>query len=117
MSAFGVLRKVEGGCVTFWCPGCKGAHVIQVEGPHAWGFNGDGDKPTFAPSVLVTSGHYAEGWKGPGCWCTFTTLFPQYPPNPYKCGICHSFVTDGNIQFLADSTHELAGKTVALEPF
>ena len=28
--------------------------------------------------------------------------------------VCHSFVTDGRIQFLADCTHALAGQTVDL---
>jgi hypothetical protein len=28
--------------------------------------------------------------------------------------VCHSFVTDGRIQFLDDSTHELAGETADL---
>jgi hypothetical protein len=27
---------------------------------------------------------------------------------------CHSFVTNGKIQFLADCTHKLAGQTVEL---
>lgn len=27
---------------------------------------------------------------------------------------CHSFIKDGKMQFLADSTHELSGKTVEL---
>ena len=31
--------------------------------------------------------------------------------------ICHSFITDGSIEFLPDCTHELAGKTVPLEDF
>jgi len=30
---------------------------------------------------------------------------------------CHSFITDGQIKFLGDCTHELAGQTVALKPF
>lgn len=30
--------------------------------------------------------------------------------------VCHSFVRDGRIEFLGDCTHELAGKSVALEP-
>jgi hypothetical protein len=33
---------------------------------------------------------------------------PIYTPR------CHSFVTDGRIQFLSDSTHALAGQTVDL---
>jgi hypothetical protein len=28
--------------------------------------------------------------------------------------ICHSFITDGKIQFLSDCTHSFAGKTVEL---
>jgi len=28
--------------------------------------------------------------------------------------ICHSFITDGKIQFLSDCTHHLAGQTVDL---
>lgn len=28
--------------------------------------------------------------------------------------VCHSFVTDGRIQFLSDCTHSLAGQTVDL---
>lgn len=30
--------------------------------------------------------------------------------------VCHSFVFDGEIRFLGDCTHALAGKTVPLEP-
>jgi hypothetical protein len=28
--------------------------------------------------------------------------------------ICHSFITDGRIQFLGDCTHRLAGQTVPI---
>lgn len=66
----------------FWCPGCDFAHGI---GP-AWTFNGDIERPTIQPSVLVVDGNPA----------------------------CHSFVTDGKIQFLGDSTHQYAGMTVDL---
>jgi len=31
--------------------------------------------------------------------------------------VCHSFVTDGNIQYLGDCTHELAGQTIELPEF
>jgi len=34
-----------------------------------------------------------------------------------KPEVCHSFVRNGFIEFLTDSTHEFAGKTVALEEF
>ena len=88
--------------VIIQCPACGHAHVPRTAdandtypgaqpGP-VWTFNGDMDKPTFSPSLLVT-------W-GP-------------PENPRK-NICHSFVTDGKIQFLTDCTHSLAGQTVDL---
>ena len=53
-----------------------------------WTFNGDYDKPTFRPSMLL----YAEGFPG--------------------MKRSHFFVTDGKIEYLADSDHEYAGKTI-----
>jgi hypothetical protein len=114
MSGQGVLRIIEGGQLGFWCPGCKSMHAVDVN-PGGWTFNGDYDKPTFTPSVLVRGGHHAPGWNGPECWCTF---YPKHHPDAarkFVCSICHSFVTAGHIQFLADSSHALAGQTVALE--
>jgi hypothetical protein len=81
-----------------------------------WAFNGDHDKPTFTPSVLVTNGHFASSWKkGDPCWCTFNAENPG--KTSFICIRCHSFVTGGQIQFLEDCTHALRGKSVALEPF
>lgn len=85
----------------FWCPGCDACHVVRIgpayEGQRpAWGFNGDGDKPTFTPSVLVNAGGSLK--------------HPTVPT-------CHSFVTDGRIQFLGNCTHALAGQTVDLPDF
>jgi hypothetical protein len=88
-------------------------HAISVP---RWSFNGDYDRPTFAPSILIRGGHHAPEWKGPDCWCTF---YPKHHPDAerkFKCSICHSFVRDGQIQFLSDCTHALVGQTVALEP-
>jgi hypothetical protein len=31
--------------------------------------------------------------------------------------VCHSFVTDGKIQFLSDCTHSLANTTVEIPPW
>jgi hypothetical protein len=99
----------------FWCPGCDGAHLVYVgsgSGPR-WGYNDNPERPTFTPSVLVKSGHYISTHKpGDPCWCDYEARFGR--PSPFKCSICHSFVTDGKIQFLPDCTHELAGKTVDL---
>ncbi len=92
------LRSLEGGRLMFWCPGCDGAHQVGVgDGPGPrWGYNGNPDKPTFTPSVNVTYNGADAGVDGA-------------PP-----AICHSFVTDGKIQFLSDCTHSLAGQTVDL---
>ena len=112
-----VLRGGEGGRLSFWCPGCDESHAIQVgagPGPR-WGWDGNIERPTFTPSVLVTTGHYVQGYDGGGCWCTF---YREHPPAPgervFACGQCHSFVRNGRIEFQADCTHALAGQTVDL---
>ena len=92
-----------------YCPGCECTHVFTVgfkdeaerqahityrgDGKCAtWTFNGDFAAPTFMPSMLVQGRNDSEGL--------------------YFC--CHSFVTNGRIQFLDDCTHELRGQTVSL---
>jgi len=110
MSNRGVLRIAEGNRLGFWCPGCEEYHHIYTD-PRGWAFNGDYDKPTFHPSVLVTGGHYARGWEGPKCWCTYNAD-PNNIPTHFKCVRCHSWVKDGKIEYLSDSSHALAGKTV-----
>ncbi len=116
MAALGTkLRTQEGGKVAFWCPGCETAHAVGV-GPSGWKFNDNGDRPTFTPSVLVTSGHYAGEKPDGRCWCTYNREHPD-DPAPFKCYRCHSFVTDGRIQFLGDCSHALVGQTVDLPDF
>lgn len=112
----GVLRIAENNVVMFGCPGCRERHSlrIKVEGStDGWSFNGDYDKPTFGPSVLVRTGHYADAHAKDGkCWCTYEDRFGE--KSPFKCYTCHSYVEDGNIRFLDDCTHALAGRTVRL---
>lgn len=117
MGARGVLRTGEGGVLMFRCPGCNEVHQVQTgDGPGPrWGFNGDYDRPTFSPSVLVKTGHYCSGQDGKECWCSYEERTGE--PAPFRCSVCHSFVRDGQIQFLGDCTHVLAGQTVPLEPF
>lgn len=101
-----ILRSVEGGGLMFWCPGCDGAHMVTVgEGPGPrWDYNGNPERPSFTPSVLVTyNGADAGQDRGDG--------------RPAPAAVCHSFVTDGRIQFLGDCTHQLAGQTVDIPPF
>lgn len=123
MAALGSkLRTLEGDQLAFWCLGCKISHAIHIgsgDGPR-WGFNGNAEKPTFTPSVLVRSGHYARHHTTEDeCWCTYNAaqVAAGKPPSGFECCVCHSFVTDGRIQFLGDSTHALAGQTVDLPGF
>ena len=115
-----ILRDTSDGRLLFWCPGCDGAHGVRVgegSGP-CWGWNGSVDKPTFTPSILVRNGHHVAGHKG-DCWCSFNKKATARgeEPSGFKCMVCHSFVTDGRIQFLSDCTHALAGQTVDIPDF
>lgn len=118
MSAFGSkLRSMEGGRVAFWCPGCDEAHQVRVDGdgPPRWAFNGDGDRPTFKPSILC------RGVRFDGGNAELDRIIEEYklPADRERMladrrinTVCHSFVTDGRIQFLGDCTHARAGQTV-----
>ena len=77
----------DGRRLLFWCPGCDEPHAPRVSGANPWTWNDDRDKPTLSPSVLVTDNQGAR---------------------------CHSFVQDGQIQFLDDCTHALKGQTVPI---
>ena len=103
------LRLGEGDTLMFWCPGCEEGHMICFS-PGRWTWNNDPIKPTFSPSVLVRSGHYVPGHENE-CWCTFYKEHPEKDP-VFSCGVCHSFVKDGMIEFLNDCTHHLKGQTV-----
>jgi hypothetical protein len=77
----------------FWCPGCSAIHQVD----NRWTLeNGDRVRPTIrggSGSILV---HGEPSIGRP---------------------TCHSHVTDGQIQYHGDSTHALAGQTVALPPW
>jgi hypothetical protein len=87
------LHKYAEGLYCFHCPGCKYDHPFHVAPEKSWSgaqweWNGDMEKPTFKPSLLV---------------------FKDVPSRR-----CHSFVTDGRIQFLSDCWHKMAGMTVEI---
>jgi hypothetical protein len=107
-----ILRSIQGGSLGFWCPGCNEAHVVTA----GWTYNGDPNKPTFNPSILVRCGHYIPREAGGGCWCKWNEEHPT-EPTTFKCSQCHSFVKEGMIQFLGDCTHALAGQTVPIPPW
>ncbi len=111
-----ILRNSADNGLMFWCPGCKAAHRIQHgsgAGPR-WGWNGDVNKPTFTPSVLVTGRDFTEkGEADYEAWCAagYPKPAPEFESAPT---VCHSFVTDGRIQMLSDCTHAMSGQTVDL---
>lgn len=106
------------GYVRFKCPGCHHSHVLPVGGRAGWAFNGDVDRPTLSPSILARSGCcYEPSWHEQERRAGLDE--PCDRDNPDESGIsichtCHSFVTDGRIEFLGDCTHALAGQTVDL---
>lgn len=100
-------RRGEGNHLVFWCPGCDHPHAITYDVPNGWTWNGDTDRPTINPSVLV---HPHDTLIDPDLEGDALTA----PENRTTSPRCHSFVTDGTIQFLGDCTHTLAGRTVGL---
>jgi len=102
------LRSLEGGQVMFFCQGCHTHHAIRVDPAFgsAWGYNCNPDAPTFTPSILVqgtqpiTNDEHGRIMAG-----------EKIQPRPM---VCHSFVTDGQIQFLSDCTHPFAGQTLPM---
>jgi hypothetical protein len=85
------------------CPACGHAHMFDSR----WIFNGDFEKPTFSPSMLSKS-IKPKGYSN-------ENPAPLNYDGEYENTICHSFVTDGKIEYLTDCTHEFAGKTIELE--
>jgi hypothetical protein len=144
-----------------WCPGCEHLHPFTVEAPPGpggdrlnsgttWEWDGNLERPTFSPSLLVhTSVHLCEGLheveectdpdcaatshalgvrNADGTW-TFRNLPGDAPrvrahvgphPPPYTnetaWGPCHSFLRNGQWEFLSDCAHRLAGQTVPMVP-
>lgn len=84
--------------VRWECPGCGDPHVVPTTGDRPWGFNGDFERPTLTPSILVHPHGILNEDGSVG----------QSP-------LCHTFIRDGRIEFLSDCTHALAGQTVELE--
>lgn len=84
------LKKIEH-LYIFRCPGCEKNHPFDTK---RWSFNDDLEKPTFKPSLLVNADPHRK--------------------NPDRYIRCHSFVTDGKIQFLGDCSHDLKNQTVEI---
>lgn len=78
---------------SFYCYGCKHEHnyAIYADGTQ-WHFNGDIENPTFTPSLLNRN----------------------IDKDGNVISVCHLFITNGQIVYCGDCTHEMAGKTMAL---
>jgi hypothetical protein len=102
---------LEAGQAAFYCEGCKRVHSINVsiEGTPKWTFNDSLTLPTFSPSILSRY-KYPKGYSN-------DNPAPADFNGEYVTEICHSFVRGGNIEYLSDCTHELAGKTIELPEF
>lgn len=89
-----VARLDNDGFLWLWCDPCDTHHRVTVrgDGHPKWEWNGDLVAVTLSPSIRVR----------------------------YDFGLeraertCHSFVKDGQWQYLSDCTHALAGQTVQL---
>lgn len=86
----------------FKCPGCGRYHDVVIQKPPAsplplWTYNGNDERPTFQPSLLCT-------------WKLWDKVRDAWGPEQR----CHSYITDGRIQFLQDCTHPFAGQTLDL---
>ncbi len=95
-SGYEQCQPVEATHLQLHLPGPLPNRILPVmiggrrEGTPNWTWNGSVDKPTLRPSILTRGGD-VDGEH-----------------------ICHSWVNDGVVQFLGDSNHELAGKSVEL---
>lgn len=87
----------------YWCPGCDALHGIGInptkqENGAGWDFSGTMECPTYSPSQLC---RYNQ-------WTGHNTLPKEF--------VCHTFIRQGQIEFLSDCTHAMKGKTVPLPP-
>ncbi len=117
-------RLDASGHLWYMCRGCGHKHVIAIEGRAqvapgrpVWTWNGSTAAPTVTPSVLGRSinlgamtedehAEYEELSRTHGAdWLLANSPFRT---------CCHTFITDGRIQYLSDCTHQLAGQTIEL---
>jgi hypothetical protein len=65
---------------------CPLSDRILPVNKNGWAWNGNTEKPTLTPSILTNDGST----------------------------VCHSYITDGIVEFLTDCTHDSAGKILDL---
>jgi len=94
------VKKLDDGKTYEYCSAEEATHIwVNFPGPHGyqilpvrgdvspkWNWDGNVDEPTITPSIRTKAHDF----------------------------VCHSYITKGKVQFLADCTHEYAGKTMNL---
>lgn len=78
----------------FFCPGCGCDHWITLSGDKHWSFDGNNESPTVTPSIRV--------------------FRPKTEDHPEQT-ICHFYINHGQIQYLNDCVHRLAGQSVDMK--
>jgi len=77
---------------TFYCPGCGCEHGVWTtrlnKNKAMWIFDDNMDNPSIEPSITIKKGNQT---------------------------LCHLYIKNGKIEYLADCRHKLAGKTVEME--
>jgi len=103
-----VFQNEEEGGYHFYCPGCEGPHTIATSGNVKWSVTNADTLPIVSPSIKVT---YPANPDAPEDFIEWRTE-----------RICHSYIgcngaKPGQIIFLNDCTHHLAGKVVDLPEY
>ena len=73
----------------FWDIGLGQPSAFYIRGDRGWQWNGDFEKPTVTPSILIKIGNT----------------------------VSHLFIRDGKIRYMLDCTHPMAGVTVDMVDF
>lgn len=83
-----------------WCPACREMHQYALDGPNSsgarWTWDGNVERPTFNPSMNIRTNPVGD---------------PHYQWQAMS-STCHYFLHNGQIQYLSDCTHALAGRTI-----
>lgn len=88
MEQLSTRLTIVAGEPTHYCPGCDQLHRINVNAPNP------------VTGAIWHWNHNADR--------------PTFSPSVHIVGRCHYFLSDGELQYLPDCSHELAGQTVAL---
>jgi len=120
-----------------WCPGCNMVHrfILPLEGGTVqgkqWDWDGNLEAPTFNPSLLCyscvdmcpTDHKHIVACEVVNCEVRSHAVISESPlvlghhnGHVAEQGNCHSFVRNGQWEFLSDSAHTLAGQTVPMVP-